>query len=125
MGATSNEGTGRGAAEPNRGPGNNRNQYVSLLDTHVVYSGYATPTEGGGGEGGSAFYTINVPPNLKDVPEKLTLMAAGKGFAIAKNLDDNGLVESFEVIGAKKVGFDFVIIKSPSSNFISDFEFAP
>jgi hypothetical protein len=122
MGATSNEGTGRGAAEPNRGPGNNRNQYVSLLDEHVVYSGYATPPEGGGNP---VFYTINVPSNLKDVPEKLTLMVAGKGFAIAKNLDANGLVESFGVIGTKKGGFDFVIIKSPSSNFIPEFTFTP
>jgi hypothetical protein len=122
MGATSNEGTGRGAAEPNRGPGNNRNQYVSLLDTHVVYSGYVTPTEGGGSP---AFYTINVPPNLKDVPEKLALMVAGKGFTIAKNLDANGLVESFGVVGVKKGGFDFVIIKSPSSNFIPNLAFAP
>jgi hypothetical protein len=125
MGATSNEGTGLGAAGPNRGPGNNRNQYVSLLDEHVVYSGYATPTEGSGGEGSAAFYTINVPSRLKDVPEKLTLMVAGKAFTITKNLDANGLVESFGVIGTKKVGFDFVIIKSPSSNFIPDFGFAP
>jgi hypothetical protein len=125
MAATSVTGvSGNGSAETNRGPGNNRNQYASLLDPHVVYSGHATPTEG---SGSPVFYTINIPSNLRDLPEKLTLMIAGKGFAYTKNLDSNGLIESFEVIGTKKGGFDFVIIKNPSGNFIQNFgyEFTP
>ena len=121
MGSTTTEGAGPGAAEITRGPGNNRNQFVSLLDAHIVHSGYAYPPEG---SGSPAFYTINVPPNLKDVPEKLTLMVAGKGFAIAKNLDANGLVESFGVVGTKKGGFDYVVIKSPGGTFSPDLGYA-
>jgi hypothetical protein len=124
MAATSVTGvSGNGSAETNRGPGNNRNQYVSLLDPHVVYSGYATPS--GAEPGSPVFYTINLPSNLKDLPEKLTLMIAGKAFVITKNLDSDGLVESFGVIGTKKGGFDFVVIKSPGSSFIPDFGFSP
>ena len=39
MGATSVTGVGPGAGEPNKGPLNNRTQYVSILDPHVVFSG--------------------------------------------------------------------------------------
>jgi len=109
MGATSVTGVGAGAAEPNRGPGNNRNNYVSLLDAHIVYTGKAYPNNG--------TVTITLPSNLKDLPEKLTCLVAGKGWTTDKNLDGDGLVESFDIFGAKKTDIDFVIVKDPSANF--------
>lgn len=113
MGATSVTGVGAGAAEPNRGPGNNRNQYVSLLDPHVVYSGTIYTNSGNA--------TVVIPPTVKDVPEKLTLICGGKGYAVDKNLDGDGLVESFDIIGAKKTDVDFIVLKDPSSNFATDY----
>jgi hypothetical protein len=109
MGATSVTGVGAGAAEPNRGPGNNRNQYVSLLDPHVVYSGTVN-TLGGTN-------TVILPPAVKDLPENLTLICGGKGYCSNKNLDGDGLVESFSVTGAKKTDLDFIVVKDPSTNF--------
>lgn len=112
MGATSVTGVGAGAAEPNRGPGNNRNNYVSLLDPHVVLTGTVYPNNGE--------ETVTLPSNLKDVPEKLTCLVAGKGHAVDKNLDGDGLVESFTIYGAKKSILDYIVVKDPSSNFTSD-----
>lgn len=112
MGASSVTGVGKGAAEPNRGPGNNRNNYVSLLDPHVVYSGKLPAT------GGVA--TINLPSHLKDLPENLTCLVSSKAIVLDKNLDGDGLVESFSVGMSKKLESDFVIIKDPSSNFSAD-----
>ena len=42
MGATSVTGVGAGAADVTRGPGNNRNQFASLLDPHIVFHGTAS-----------------------------------------------------------------------------------
>lgn len=110
------EGTGPGAAGPNRGPGNNRNQYVSLLDPHVIYSGKIYMTSGTG--------TIVLPSHLRDVPENLTLVVAGKAFSVVKLLDVDGLVESFQIVGAKKANVDFLVIKNPSGTFGEEY-FAP
>lgn len=122
MGSTTTEGAGPGAAEITRGPGNNRNQFVSLLDAHIVHSGYAYPPEG---SGSPVFYTITLPENLRDVPEKLSLLVAGKGFTVSKVLNYDGLVESFGVFGTKKGGFDYVVIKSPGGTFSPDLGYAP
>lgn len=112
MGATSVTGVGAGAAEPNRGPGNNRNNYVSLLDPHVIFSGTVYPNNGTD--------TVTLPSNLKDIPENLTCLVAGKGYAVNKILDGDGLVESFTIFGAKKAALDFMVVKNPSSNFSTD-----
>lgn len=115
MGATSVTGVGAGAAEPNRGPGNNRNQYVSLLDPHVVFSGTIYIDTGTSGNA-----TVVLPQYAKDVPEKLMLVCGAKGYATNKNLDGDGMVESFDIFGAKKRNIDFVVIKDPSGNFTND-----
>ena len=112
MGATSVTGKGVGAAEPNKGPGNNRNNYASLLDPHVVFSGKAFPNNG--------TMDVYLPSNVKDVPENLSCLVSGKGWAVNKNLDGDGLVESFEIYGAKKTEVDFVIVKNPNGNFTTD-----
>jgi hypothetical protein len=114
MGATSVTGvSGKGAAVPTRGPGNNRNQYVSLLDPHIVYSGNITFESSEGPD----FRTVDIPSDIKDIPENLTLVVAGKAYVITKNLDSDGLVESFLVIGSKKSNVDFVVIKSTNEKF--------
>lgn len=122
MGATSVTGvSGKGAAVPTRGPGNNRNQYVSLLDPHIVYSGNITFEASEGPD----IFTVDIPSDIKDLPENLTLVVAGKAFVIQKNLDSDGLVESFSVIGSKKANVDFVVIKSTNGKFTDEFNFNP
>lgn len=116
MGATSVTGKGPGAGEPNRGPGNNRSQYVSLLDPHVVYSGTCTTDNSGPG----GYATVVLPPAVKDLPENLTIICGGKGYCVNKNLDGDGMVESFQILGAKKVDLDFIVIKDPSANFATN-----
>lgn len=117
MGANSVTGvSGKGAALPTRGPGNNRNQYVSLLDPHIVYSGNITFEASQGPD----MFTVDIPSDVKDLPENLTLVVAGKGFVVQKNLDSNGLVESFLVVGSKKTNVDFVVIKSTNGKFTNE-----
>ena len=109
MSATSVTGVGHGAAGPVRGPGNNRNQYASLLDPHVVYHGtvYMNADE----------KLIELPSSVRDVPEKLTILVAGKAYAILKNVTD-GILTGFTISGAKKRDVDFVVVKSPSGLFV-------
>jgi hypothetical protein len=112
MGATSVTGAGAGAAEPNRGPGNNRNQYVSLLDPHVVLTG-KNFTDGGN-------MAIVLPPDLVLPPEQLSIMVSGKAWAANKNTNGDGNIVSFTVYAPKKVAIDWVVIKDPSANFGTD-----
>ena len=109
MGATSVTGVGPGAGIPNKGPGNLRNQFVSLLDPHVVYHGHIYMDNN--------TVTIDLPSDVKDLPENLTILVAGKGYGVTKNLDGDGLVESFDVDGSKKRDIDFVVIKSVGGKF--------
>ena len=67
MGATSVTGVGNGAVNVGRGPGNNRNQFASLLDPHIVFHGTVYIDTGSGGE-----TTVSLPSNVWDVPENLT-----------------------------------------------------
>jgi hypothetical protein len=113
MGATSVTGVGQGAAGPVRGPGNNRNQYQSLLDPHVVYHGTIYNNDGD--------VTVTLPSTVRDLPENLTILCSGKTYGVDKNLDGNGLVESFDISGAKKRDVDFIVIKSPSSKFAENY----
>jgi hypothetical protein len=116
MGATSATGVGNGAAGVTRGPGNLRDQYASLLDPHVVWHGKIYIDSGNGGDA-----QIDLPSNIKDVPEKLTILCSGKAYAVTKNLDGDGLVESFEITGTKKREVDFIVIKSPSALFTPEY----
>lgn len=116
MGATSVTGVGPGAANVTRGPGNNRNQFSSLLDGHIVWHGKIYIDFGTGGNA-----TVDLPSNLKDMPEKLTILCSGKTYGVNKNLDGDGLVESFDIQGAKDRDVDFIVIKSPSGMFTEDY----
>lgn len=116
MGATSVTGVGAGAANVTRGPGNNRNQFSSLLDGHIVWHGKIYIDTGTGGNA-----TVDLPSNLKDMPEKLTILCSGKTYGVNKNLDGDGLVESFDIQGAKDRDVDFIVIKSPSGMFTEDY----
>ena len=111
MGATSVTGVGNGSVSVGRGPGNNRNQFASLLDPHVVFHGtvYMSNNE----------ETVSLPSNIWDLPEKLTILCAGKAWGIYKNTNGDGLVTSFTISGTKKRDVDFVIVKSPSAHFVS------
>ena len=113
MGATSVTGVGAGAANVTRGPGNLRDQYASLLDPHVVWHGKIYNNDG--------TVTVTLPSDVKDLPEKLTILCSGKTYGVNKNLDGDGLVESFNIQGAKKRDVDFIVIKSPSSLFTGDY----
>ena len=113
MGATSATGVGAGAANVVRGPGNNRNQYQSLLDPHIVAHGTVFVEAGTGGE-----WNIDLPSNVWDKPENLMILVAGKSLAIYKNTNGDGLVTSFTIDGAKKRDVDYVVIKSPSGLFV-------
>jgi hypothetical protein len=112
MGASSVTGAGAGAGEPNKGPLNNRTQYVSILDPHVVYSGTVYIEEGEGGE-----VNVALPEYVWDVPEKLTIVTAGKAWGTEKNRD-NGVVKSFTITGAKKRDVDFLVIKDANGKFV-------
>ena len=115
MSATSVTGVGNGAAGPVRGPGNNRNQYASLLDPHIVFHGTAYMDNND--------ITIDLPVSVRDVPEKLTILCAGKAFGIYKEITD-GILTGFTISGAKKRDVDFVVVKSPSGLFI-DGDYGP
>jgi hypothetical protein len=114
MGATSVTGVGNGAGEPNKGPLNNRTQYVSILDPHVVYSGTVFIPTGDG-----PYKTVFLPEEVKDVPEKLTIVCAGKAWGTEKNIDSNGFVESFTITGYKDRDVDFLVIKDVNGKFIN------
>lgn len=111
MGASSVTGTGVGAGEPNKGPLNNRTQYVSILDPHVVYSGTIYIESGGEVD-------VELPEYVWDVPEKLTIVTAGKAFGTDKNVNVDGLVTSFTIAGAKKRDVDFLVIKDANGKFV-------
>ena len=113
MGATSVTGVGNGAAEPNKGPLNNRTQYVSILDPHIVFSGTFYSGDG--------TITVNLPEFAWDVPEKLTVLCSGKTYAVDKLVNGDGLMTSFNIQGAKKREVDFVVIKDASAKFCTDF----
>jgi hypothetical protein len=51
----------------------------------------------------------------------LTILCSGKTYGVDKNLDGDGLVESFDITGTKKREVDFIVIKSPSALFTSDY----
>lgn len=107
MGASSVTGVGNGAANIVRGPGNGRNSFVSVLDPHVVYSGTIPAGD----------TLVTLPSDVKDIPENLSLLCAGKSYMTGKNLDGDGLVESFDILAAKKQDIDFVVIKNPGGLF--------
>ncbi len=111
MGASSVTGVGAGAGEPNKGPLNNRTQYVSILDPHVVYSGTVYIEEGGEVD-------VELPEYVWDVPEKLTIVTAGKAFGTDKNVNVDGVVTSFTIAGAKKRDVDFLVIKDVNGKFV-------
>jgi hypothetical protein len=111
MGATSVTGTGAGAGEPNKGPLNNRTQYVSILDPHVVYSGTVYIEEGGNVD-------VELPEYVWDVPEKLTIVTAGKAYGTDKNVNVDGVVTSFTIAGSKKRDIDFLVIKDINGKFV-------
>lgn len=113
MGATSVTGVGPGAGEPNKGPLNNRTQYVSILDPHVVFSGTIYIDNGTGGE-----VDVELPEYVWDVPEKLTIVTAGKAWGIYKNTNGDGLVTSFTIDGSKKRDVDFLVIKDVNGKFV-------
>lgn len=113
MGATSVTGTGPGAANVTRGPGNLRNQYVSLLDPHVVAHGTIYTDDG--------TVTVNLESNVWDIPENLTIICSGKAYGVDKNTNGDGLCIGFDIYAIKKIDIDYVVIKSPSSLFTNNY----
>ena len=112
MGATSVTGVGAGAANVTRGPGNNRNQFASLLDPHIVFHGTAFADDGN--------VQIDLPSSVYDVPENLTLLCSTQAFLAEKLLNGDNICTGFRVYAYKKADLDYVIIKSPSGKFTSN-----
>jgi hypothetical protein len=112
MGATSATGVGAGAAGVTRGPGNNRNQFASLLDPHIVFHGTAYADHGD--------VQIDLPSSVYDVPENLTLLCSTQAFLAEKLLNGDNICTGFRVYAFKKADLDYVIIKSPSGKFTSN-----
>ena len=112
MGATSVTGVGAGAANVTRGPGNNRNQFASLLDPHIVFHGTAYAENGD--------VRIDLPSSVYDVPENLTLLCSTQAFLAEKILNVDNICTGFRVYTYKKADLDYVIIKSPSGKFTSE-----
>lgn len=113
MGATSVTGVGPGAANVTRGPGNLRNQYASLLDPHVVAHGTIY--------GNSEPQLINLPSDVWDVPENLTILISGKAVAFDKVTNGDGLVTGFGVLSSKNTDIDYVVIKNPGGGFTNNY----
>ena len=113
MGATSVTGVGPGAANVTRGPGNNRNQYASLLDPHVIAHGTIY--------GGDQPQLISLQSKDYDVPENLTILISGKAVAFDKVTNGDGLVTGFGVLSSKKTDVDYVIIKNPGGGFTNNY----
>lgn len=119
MGSTSITGSGPGEGI-SRGPANQRNQYVSLLDPHVVLAGNAVTSTGGGDPDSQGFRTIYMPSNLIMPATKLTVMIGGKPVLNQKILDGDGNLTAF-VVWDQAVGggytFDYVVMDAVSDNF--------
>lgn len=115
MGA--NQGTegvsGPGAAT-NKGPGNNRNQFVSLLDPHIVLHG--TLQLDGSGDGIYMF-----PSTLTSLPpERLSVIIAGKANTVEKIIEDGtGNMIGFITVGANNAIVDFMVVDAVSNTFSS------
>jgi hypothetical protein len=114
MGATSVTGVGPGAGEPNKGPLNNRTQYVSILDPHVVFSGTFYSDDGNN-------VLVELPEYVWDVPEKLTVVCSGKAWAVEKVTNVDGLMTGFEIDGTKKKEVDFLVIKDVNGKFCTNY----
>ena len=113
MGATSVTGTGPGAANVTRGPGNLRNQYASLLDPHIVAHGTIY--------GGDTVQFISLPSDKWDVPENLTMLISGKAVNFDKSTNGDGLVDGFYILSSKKTDIDYVVIKNQGGGFTSNY----
>jgi|WetSurMetagenome_2_1015567.scaffolds.fasta_scaffold420845_2 hypothetical protein len=108
MGAASVTGTGPGDAGITRGPGNGRNQFYSMVDPHVVWHGTVNLALGTA--------TVVLPSNIRVPPTHLAVFTAGKGFAIAKNLDENDNMEGFTVIGYG-TSIDYIVVDANNDCF--------
>lgn len=112
MGASSVTGTGPGAAEVTRGPGNGRGQYSSLVDPHIVWHGTATLSKGSA--------TVYLPSTIQVPPTHLTILVGGFGYAVEKVVT-NDIVTAFVIEGyGEKV--DYIVIDANNSCFCEYFE---
>ena len=91
MGATSVTGTGAGITAVSRGPGNNRNQYSSLIDGHIVWQGSAALVDN--------VAEVALPSSIMTLPEKLSVFVSGLGIAVEKTVNADGNVSSFTLVG--------------------------
>lgn len=113
MSGTSVTGVGNGDAGINRGPGNNRSQYCPLVDPHIVWQGQASLV------GGVA--TVSFPSSIVAPAENLSVIISGKALAVSKIVDATGNMTGFTAIGYYVTSFDYVVIRSNSASFCSDY----
>lgn len=107
MSVTSTTGKGTGAASPNKGPKNGRNNYVSVLTPHIVAAGHVTLA------GGTA--TVTFPTPLEAAAANYAVVASPQAAAttvweIPTKTDVSGKFASFVITG-DNIAFAWMVAK--------------
>ena len=116
MGASSVTGVGQGHAGLHRGPGNNRNKFASLVDSHIIWQGKADFVDN--------MAVIRLPDTIQLPPEQLAIFVSGVGVAVQKNVDADGNLSDFTLIGIGD-SIDFIVVKSLNDTFCTDMNLVP
>lgn len=104
MGATSVTGTGNGAAYGQKGPHNNRDQYVPLTSPHVVDAGSITLS------GGTATYHFpHAMPYSKTYYSVVATASSGSTAITVTKVDTSSAFTHFTITGAN-TAHDFVVV---------------
>lgn len=113
MGSSSVTGVGNGAAGKSKND-NGRSQFVSLLDPHIVFHGSLQLDGGGSG-------TVTMPEDITGPASRFTILIAGKGWGVNKNIDEEGNLISFDIAGSNDQFLDFMVVDGVSSPFAEDY----
>jgi hypothetical protein len=115
MGATSVTGRGTGDSGLTRGPENNRDQFYSVVDPHVVWHGTATLEQVEDSYLGVA--TVYLPSTIRVPPEHLAVFVGGKGWTIVKNIDSDGMMIGFTIFGYTDTKVDYIVMDANNACF--------
>lgn len=107
MAASSITGKGAGAAQPNKGPGNNRSAYVPVVTPHVIVAGDVTISSG-------TTATVTLPKALLHAAADYVVMVTTNGatlaYVSAKTDDADGKMVSFQVTGGNGHTVSWMIV---------------
>jgi hypothetical protein len=113
MGASSVTGTGLGEAGITRGPGNNRNNFYSVVDPHVVWHGVATITNNIG--------VVMLPSNIRLPPTQLAVFVSGKSTFVYYKIVEDGIMTGFVVFSAGMNDVDYIVVDANNSCFCEQY----